>query len=119
MDPILKNNAQGPGAFYSITRNLFNGATSIAAAGNANSAVVDSEGFGNGLLYVDSANQFDVVVELSDDNTTYYKLDEKLNQTAGKKAFRVDLKGAKYIRINITNDGAAATSPTANIILST
>lgn len=93
---------------------LFDGTVSIPATGNTNSTSIDTDYFSEGVLYVDAPAQYDVRIEVSDDNVAFFTLDERLDQTTGKKAYPVDLRGVNFMRINYTNDHATvAVTPTA------
>lgn len=105
--------------YTSVTDTLFDGTVSIAAGANVNSTAADSEGFSSGLVYVDAAAQYDIVFQASDDNTTFFVLDERLNHAAGRNAYQIELKGVKFFRVSVTNDGAAAITPTVRAVLST
>lgn len=118
MDERLKG--IGPGGLVIINRSLLDGTASIAAGGNANSTVVDCEGFASAMIYVDAAEGFDLTIAVSYNNTDYYTMEANTAQVAGKNLYKADIRAAMYIRVNVKNNsGTLAMSPTANISLCT
>jgi hypothetical protein len=93
----------------------------VALAGSATSAdvFVDVERFSQAVVLIDMNQTFTVTFNLSDNGTDSYFIDEKTAQSAGKRAYVVNVKGAKYLNVPVLNETANASTLTQKVMLST
>jgi hypothetical protein len=92
-------------------------ATALAANARSADVFVDVERFSQATVLIDMNQTFTVTFNLSDNGIDSYFLDEKTTQTAGKRAYVVNVKGAKYLNVTVLNETANAAVLTKKVML--
>jgi hypothetical protein len=90
----------------------------LAASGTSANAFIDVERFSQAVVMIDMNQTFTATFNLSDNSTDSYLLDEKTAQAAGKRSYTVNVKGAKYLNVTITNETANAAVLSEKVMLS-
>jgi hypothetical protein len=96
---------------------LVHDAISLAGSAASDDVFVDVERFSQAVVLIDMNQTFTVTFNLSDNGTDSYFLDEKTAQSAGKRAYVVNVKGAKYLNVTVTNETANAAVLTEKVML--
>ncbi|WP_199615532.1 hypothetical protein [Paenibacillus alkalitolerans] len=98
---------------------LVHNAVALAASATSANAFVDVERFSQAVVLIDMNQNFTVTFHLSNNNTDSYELDQKTAQAAGKRAYVVNVKGAKYLNVTVTNGTASAATLSTRVMLAT
>jgi hypothetical protein len=96
---------------------LTHNAVALAGSGTSADVFIDVERFSQATVLIDMNQTFTVTFNLSNNNTDSYELDQKTGQVAGKRSYLVNLKGAKYLNVPVTNETANAAVLTMRVML--
>lgn len=102
-----------------IDNELVHDTVALVASATSSDAFVDVERFHQAIVLVDISQDFTVTFSLSDNNIDSYQLEEKIGQLAGKHAYVVNVKGAKYLNTTVTNETINAAVLTSRVMLAT
>ena len=98
---------------------LTHNAVSLAANSKSANAFINVEKFSQAIVLIDASENFTVSFNLSNNNVDSYILDSKPTQSAGKHSYIVNIKGAKYLNVTVTNETANVATLTQRIMLAT